>query len=167
MPQGEEGTTAAASVPVSTVPAPAAEAAGASSAAAVSPDPPAASAASPTSGPLSSWIVPTNSSNATNLFAHHTPTPSVQARPRAQERTSSSGSSGDSSNQSAKKRKTPGRNGSNNAATISAHDRVRQFPGEGLAVSNGKLFCDPCGKTLSTDSETIKFHIGLRKPKNP
>jgi len=45
---------------------------------------------------------------------------------------------------------------------ISAHDRIQEFPGEGLEISAGKLFCGGCLKTLELKKSTIEDHIGSK-----
>jgi hypothetical protein len=47
--------------------------------------------------------------------------------------------------------------------TVTPLDRVREFPGECLAVSNGKLFCDACRLKLSCKLSTLKNHLASNK----
>lgn len=43
--------------------------------------------------------------------------------------------------------------------TITPLNRVKEFPGECLAVRNGKLFCTACREELALKKSTIKAHI--------
>ncbi|CAN0032592.1 unnamed protein product, partial [Laminaria digitata] len=57
-------------------------------------------------------------------------------------------------------KRSRGSRGNNNAKNFPVTERVRQFPGQGFMVSNGKVFCQPCAKELSNDKDTCKSHIG-------
>ena len=43
--------------------------------------------------------------------------------------------------------------------SVSPSARVKKFPGEYLAVKNGKLFCTACREELALKKSTIKTHI--------
>ncbi|CAN0015931.1 unnamed protein product, partial [Ectocarpus sp. 8 AP-2014] len=113
------------------------------------------------SGPLSSWTVEKDSNQATDLFAHHLPKPSSQARQRTETHTKRGGSA--EGGQAKKARKSPARNGTNNCKTVSVQSRLKSFPGQGFTISNGKLYCGPCTRELSNDMDTVKTHIGQQK----
>ena len=139
-------SAAAASQPPSSGPT------GAAEATAVAPAP----APLPAAGGLSNWTVPQSSSQAQNPFLQQNrPKPSAQDRTRAPTH--------NLVNSAKKTRRSPGKNGTNNATTITPQERVRKFKNQGLIVSNGHVFCEPCGKQLSNDSDTIKTHCGLAK----
>jgi hypothetical protein len=46
---------------------------------------------------------------------------------------------------------------------VSLAKRVEQFPDQGLKVSAGKIFCQPCKEELPNLKESIKRHIGSTK----
>lgn len=45
----------------------------------------------------------------------------------------------------------------------SPYDRVKQNPNQGLKVVKGELFCEPCGKPIGIDYNTVKTHCSCSK----
>ena len=46
---------------------------------------------------------------------------------------------------------------------MSVESRVKQFPGEHLVVSAGKLFCHACREELTTKMSVLKSHLRSKK----
>lgn len=73
----------------------------------------------------------------------------------------------------AKKRKAPeGPRGrakatriTNEAKNVSKNSRLNDFPEQGLKVSGGTLFCQPCATTLPNIRGSIINHLGTKKHK--
>ena len=61
------------------------------------------------------------------------------------------------------KRKSKGGSGSSNPKSVSVESRVKQFPGEHLVVSAGKLFCHACREELTTKMSVLKSHLRSKK----
>jgi hypothetical protein len=45
------------------------------------------------------------------------------------------------------------------AETISAEDRVHQFPGESFIVNEGDVYCEACKTSIANDSHTLKKYV--------
>lgn len=56
--------------------------------------------------------------------------------------------------------------GANEPKSISASQRVREFPNESLTVSHNKLFCAACREELSLRKGVISSHVSSAKHKN-
>ena len=56
--------------------------------------------------------------------------------------------------------------GSSEPKSVSAKDRVNEFPDECLTVRGGKLFCSACREELSLRKNIITNHIACKKHKN-
>lgn len=51
------------------------------------------------------------------------------------------------------------------AKSISQDHRLRDFPHQGLKISAGKLFCQPCAITLPNIKGSIASHLATQKHK--
>lgn len=49
---------------------------------------------------------------------------------------------------------------------VSPHQRVKEFPGEFLVVSSGKLFCDVCHHEVRMKKSIVEKHIGSKTHQN-
>ena len=85
-----------------------------------------------------------------NCDGEHRPVPSTIARDRSLESTSG-------------KYK---RRGNSDTTKVPLHERVKQFPGENLAVREGKLFCSGCREIISSKKSVLKIHILSKKHQN-
>ena len=65
------------------------------------------------------------------------------------------------SNRGGKRRKTS--SASSEPKGVTPRQRVREFPGEHLTVSMGKLFCNACREEVSLKSSSVKNHIHSAK----
>ena len=50
-----------------------------------------------------------------------------------------------------------------NPKTVKPAERVREFPGEHLTVSGGKLFCKTCRESLGLKKSILASHINCAK----
>ena len=60
---------------------------------------------------------------------------------------------------SANKKHKAGASNITDPKTVQPSTRVKQFPGECLAVRGGKLFCTACREELATKKSTVKAHV--------
>ncbi|CBJ27571.1 conserved unknown protein [Ectocarpus siliculosus] len=89
--------------------------------------------------------------------------PAAAAAGRQRRSVAAAPATGASDNSTGKRSRGVNGLSSSNPKTISASSRCRTFPGEGLVVSAGALYCEPCAKRLGTCLSTIRAHCGLLK----